>query len=140
MNERIKLMFIMTERRLAEKYIERIDELGANFNHLIYARGTAKSGLLEVLGIGEEEKVINLCVVKESDIEKVKEIIEKLDKKKHVKTLAFTIPITTVGGPASYTILSGADFKEEKSADKKSKDKLRKSKIKDKVKPYKKGE
>ncbi len=108
MNEKLKVMMIIAEREFSKKIIEKIKDVGANYIHAVYARGTARTDLLEVLGIGESEKILILATVKESKIEEIYQYLRNDFKfEKAGKGIAFTIPVVSVGGPATLQILSG---------------------------------
>ena len=108
MSNRLKALMIISERDCAKKLIEKIKDIGANFIQAIYAHGTAKSDLLEVLGIGESEKVLILCTVMEDSIEGIYGCLRKDFRfDRPGRGIAFTIPVVSVGGPATLQIISG---------------------------------
>ena len=85
--------------------------MGVNFTHVFRAEGTAKSDILEMLGVGHPEKSVVLSTVTKENVVKIKTILtEEFDILKKGNGIDFTIPITSVGGPATLQILSGMGF------------------------------
>ena len=106
--KKIKLLIIIVDRSIVDKVNNTIIKMGASFSHICYGIGTAKNDLLNLLGLGETEKGIIFASIDETMI---KPLYEKLIKifgfNKPGGGIAFTIPITSVGGPASLKILEG---------------------------------
>ena len=107
----LKMMMIIIDRSKTEKLLIKLNDIGANFTHVFRAEGTAKSELLDVLGVGHREKSIVLSTVTQETVKKINDILTKdFDILKKGNGSAFTIPISSVGGPATLQILSGMDF------------------------------
>ena len=107
----LKVMMIIIDRSKTDKLLLKLSELGVNFTHVFRAEGTAKSDLLEVLGIGHREKSVILSTVTSSAVKKVNDVLtNEFDILKKGNGIAFTIPISSVGGPATLQILSGMNF------------------------------
>ncbi|MBR2337570.1 MAG: hypothetical protein IKA61_06475 [Clostridia bacterium] len=107
----LKVMMIIIDRNKTEKLLSKLEQLGVNFPHVFRAEGTAKSELLDVLGVGHSEKSIVFSTVTQETVIKVKEILtNEFDILKKGNGIAFTIPITSVGGPATLQILSGMNL------------------------------
>lgn len=107
----LKVMMIIIDRNKADKLMSKLNVLGVNFPHVFRAQGTAKSDVLEVLGIGHSEKSIVFCTVTNDDVIKIKDLLtNEFDLLKKGNGIAFTIPISSVGGPATLQILSGMSF------------------------------
>ena len=112
----LKVMMIIIDRNKTEKLLSKLEQIGVNFPHVFRAEGTAKSEILDVLGVGHTEKSIVFSTVTQDTVLKVKEILTKdFDILKKGNGIAFTIPITSVGGPASLQILSGMGLNGGKS-------------------------
>ncbi len=108
----LKLMFIITNRKKADKIIEETEKVGAKFHNIYMAHGTAKSEILEILGIGGSEKELITCVVKNQDVSYVFETLSvKFKFSRLNEGVAFTVPIKSVAGKATLEILSGATVK-----------------------------
>ena len=71
-------------------------------------KGTAKTDLLNILGLGEPEKGIVFASVGETNVESVFSVLRNdFDFEKPGKGIAFTVPMTSVGGPATLKMLLG---------------------------------
>ena len=111
----LKVMMIIIDRNKTDKLMSKLNLIGVNFPHLFRAEGTAKSEFLEVLGVGHEQKTIVFTTVTSDMIIKIKDVLTKdFDILKKGNGIAFTLPITSVGGPASLQILSGMSFSGDK--------------------------
>ena len=107
-NSLLKMMMIIIDRNKTEKLLLKLEEVGVNFTHVFRAEGTAQSEVLEMLGIGHPEKSVILSTLTKETVIKVKDILTTdFDILKKGNGIAFTIPISSVGGPASLQILSG---------------------------------
>ena len=107
----LKVMMIIIDRNKTDKLLSKLEQLGINFPHVFRAEGTAKSEILDVLGVGHSEKSIVFSTVTQDTVIKVKEILTKeFEILKKGNGIAFTIPITSVGGPATLQILSGMNL------------------------------
>ncbi len=107
----LKVMMIIIDRNKTEKLLAKLEQLGVNFPHVFRAEGTAKSEILNVLGVGHSEKSIVFSTVTQDTVLKVKDVLTKdFDILKKGNGIAFTIPITSVGGPATLQILSGMNL------------------------------
>ncbi len=112
----LKVMIIIIDRNKTEKLLSKLNRLGINFPHVFRASGTAKSDVLEVLGIGHSEKSIVFFTTTSDDVLKINDLLtSEFDLLKKGNGIAFTIPISSVGGPATLQILSGMSFSGGKS-------------------------
>lgn len=104
----LKLLFIIVDRDKAQNVLDAIKSFGSIYEHTALARGTAKSDWLDVLGIGESEKALIFFSLKEENIDKVYSILKE-DFKFHEpgRGVAFTVPVSAVGGEATLKIMSG---------------------------------
>ncbi len=106
--DKLKLLVIVLDRQKVDKAAERVSEYGTSFSHICYGKGTAKNDLLNLLGLGETEKGIIFCSVKQSDLEKIFFVLKtEFGFDKPGSGIAFTIPVSSVGGPATLKILQG---------------------------------
>lgn len=108
MDDKLKLLIVIVDRKIVDKVAETISKHGGSFLHIFLGKGTAKNDLLNLLGLGETQKGVILSSLQESELEKVFSEL-KYDYKfdKPGSGIAFTIPISSVGGPASLKILIG---------------------------------
>lgn len=106
--DKLKLLFIITDRKSELKITESLRAYGVNTYNSVYGYGTARSELLEVLGIGEIERAIIITTVMESKLSDVYGILNtEYHFKEAGKGIAFTVPVTAVGGMATLKVLSG---------------------------------
>ena len=107
----LKVIMIIIDRNKTEKLMSKLEQIGVNFPHIFRAEGTAKSELLDVLGVGHSEKSIIFSTVTQETVIKIKDMLTKdFDILKNGNGIAFTVPITSVGGPATLQILSGMNL------------------------------
>ncbi len=105
---RLKLLITITTRGRG-KEVQEICTRVCNTVHLsLMGRGTAKSEILDYLGLGETQKDVILTVVRESCLKEVMDALQNEMKfHEHGNGIMFTIPITSVGGPVSLRFISG---------------------------------
>ena len=104
----LKLLVIITQQKYVERILKEISVFGTKFHTVYKCKGTATNQLLEVLGIGEEEKSLIACTVLSKDVEKIDDVLlKKFHFNLKQRGVSFTLPIGTVGGPATLKILSG---------------------------------
>lgn len=106
-SERIDVIFTIVSEGKAENVVDVVRENGILLNIICHGRGTATSGILEMLGLGSTEKDIILSFVKD---EKSDEIIGKISKKlefeKPGRGIAFTVPLQSVAGIMAFKFLT----------------------------------
>ena len=104
----LKTLFIIIERSKAEKLTDALANCGVNYQHEVFALGTARTGFLEIIGIGETEKTLVVGTIKFEQVEVVRHLLDQdFGFNKPGAGIAFTIPISAVGGEASMYILAG---------------------------------
>ena len=70
-------------------------------------RGTANSEILDYLGLGESEKMILLATAGPAEVQQILQSFrEQMHFDKPGSGIAFTVPITSVGGMTTLKILS----------------------------------
>ena len=111
---KLKLLFTIVNRQRAELFAAMIQSFSANIQLYATAEGTASSEMMEYLGLSNSDKSVILSVVRE---DKCAEIMRFLDEKfatiKNGKGIAFTVPLSSVIGVATYRFLS--DAREERT-------------------------
>lgn len=104
---KLKLVVVIADKNKTEKVINALCECGAAYPHAALGTGTAPTALSEVLGIGQTEKGVVFCTAEE---EKVSAIFDCLKEKFWFGSkgagVAFTLPVGSVGGPATLNILT----------------------------------
>lgn len=104
---RLKMMGIITNRDVTTKIENALSPIGVSFFNVSYGKGTASNETLNILGIGESEKSIIFCFVEQENIEKVFNTLKNdFNFDKPASGIAFTVPLSAVGGPATLKILT----------------------------------
>ena len=115
--KKLKLLITVVNRNKTEFFIDFISGFEVNLQTSLPAQGTAKSETLHLLGLEDSDKSVILSVIRE---DRAEEILHGLEDKFHSlrggKGIAFTTPLTSVIGAATYRFLSDnrAVVKEEK--------------------------
>ena len=115
--KKLKLLVTVVNRNKTEFFIDFISGFEVNLQTSLPAQGTAKSETLHLLGLEDSDKSVILSVIRE---DRAEEILHGLEDKFHSlrggKGIAFTTPLTSVIGAATYRFLSDnrAVVKEEK--------------------------
>lgn len=106
--KRLKLLVIIVDRSQVDKVCETASAFSAQFCHICYGKGTAKNDWLNMLGIGEIDKGIIFATITEQNIPKLHRILlSEYGFDKPGGGISFTIPLNSVGGPASLKVLEG---------------------------------
>lgn len=108
--QKLKLLIIITNRENEDAIITSLDAYGGVVVNSTYCKGTAKSEIMSILGIGETEKTLIIMSAPEDNVPAIYAVL-KTEYQFSVPNhgIAFTVPISAVGGPATYKILNG-DF------------------------------
>lgn len=105
--KQVELIAVITDRNKADKIREVYKKEDINFNILFFGKGTASTEMLEFLGLDNIEKAIIISVATH---EKAKYMLDKLNEKMYFKDkgsgIAFTVPISAVGGISTIQILT----------------------------------
>ncbi|MBR2467298.1 MAG: hypothetical protein IKB38_10275 [Clostridia bacterium] len=104
---KLQLLFTVVDRRKAEFYTDILQSFEVNMQISLSARGTAKTEMLELLGLAESDKCVIVSIIKE---ERAKEALATLEEKfrtiKNGKGIAYTVPMTETVGLAIYQFLA----------------------------------
>ena len=104
----IKFLFVIVDRGKAESVNQAVRAAGANYGHSLLASGTAKSDWLDILGLGSTERAVLTYTVRPDDLPQIYQILRvDFGFEQRGSGIAFTVPISAVGGPASLYILTG---------------------------------
>ncbi|MBP5308469.1 MAG: hypothetical protein J6Z34_04985 [Clostridia bacterium] len=106
----LKQLFIIAERKRAEKICAEIKKLGAHYENVVLAQGTARSDLLQVLGLDSAEKTLITASVFPKDVSGIMLALQRDFKFGSGGGVAFTVPIEAVSGPAGAFILAGGEL------------------------------
>jgi len=111
MKNPLKILCVIVDRTMEEKLLRALGK-HVNFLHVAYGHGTANSEVLAVLGIGEVGKAVLIGAVTEDNVEAVmKLLVDKFRFGSAGKGVAFTVPVTSVGGTVSLSVLCGKHLK-----------------------------
>lgn len=104
--KKLKLLFTVVDRPKAEFYLDVLSQFDVNFQMVTGGLGTAKSELIDMLGLNIHKAVI-LSVIREDMTEGIiKCLEEKFDTIKNGKGIAFAVPLSSVIGVNNYQFLS----------------------------------
>ncbi len=104
---KLKLLITVVNRNKAEFYMDYLTEFEVNFQMSLPGQGTAKSDMLNMLGLKDADKSVLLSVLREDAAERALQALdEKFKTLKNGKGIAFTVPMTSVIGVAIYRFLS----------------------------------
>ena len=104
----LKLIVTIVNRGKGKTIVEAYQKNGVTYHLICLGRGTAKTELLECLGLGHKERDIVLSIAENDE---VPPIIKMLNEEFEFCTpghgIAFTIPIASVGGPHTLNYFIG---------------------------------
>ena len=104
--KKLKLLFTVVDRPKAEFYLDVLSQFDINCQMVTGGLGTAKSELIDMLGLNIHKAVI-LSVVREDMTDAVMKCLEeKFDTIKNGKGIAFAVPLSSVIGVNNYQFLS----------------------------------
>ena len=105
---KIKMLIVIADRSKTDEISSTLEKHNVNLGNICYGNGTASNELIGILGIAETEKGVIIASVNESDVNNVFSILTNEYKfNQPGKGIAFTIPVSSVGGPATLKILEG---------------------------------
>ena len=104
--KKLKLLFTVVDRPKAEFYLDVLSQHEVNCQMAMNGRGTARSELIELLGLNIQKAVI-LSVVREDRVEQIMNTLEdKFATIRNGKGIAFAVPLSSVIGVNMYRFLS----------------------------------
>ena len=104
--KKLKLLFTVVDRSKGEFYLDVLSQFDVNFQMVTGGVGTARSELVELLGLNIHKAVL-LSVVREDMVEPIiKCLEEKFETIKNGKGIAFAVPLSSVIGVNIYQFLS----------------------------------
>jgi len=104
---KLKMLFIIVNREKAEYYIDLLEQFEINLQLEVYSKGTATKQMLSMLGLENNDKVVLMAFIKDSQVKKVTQTLEeKFNKIKNGKGIAFTVPLKSIIGTFNYTYLT----------------------------------
>lgn len=95
--KKIKLLVTISDRGNGENIAELFRENNVMYNLIFLGSGTAKSEILDYLGLGRTEKDLVFSIVQEDNVQNILNILnENMNLKEPGNGIAFTIPISSV--------------------------------------------
>lgn len=106
--KKIKLLVTIVDRDHGEKVVKMYQSEGLYVNLMLMGRGTAHSDLLDILGLGDTDKYVILTPLKH---ERIEHVFSRLTNELHIQKaghgVAFTLPMSSVGGPRTLKYFAG---------------------------------
>ena len=113
---KLKVMVIIVDRGQGDYFTRTFEKNGVSASFNIYGTGTATKEIYDILGIGETKKDIVLSLVKITDLDNLKKIVEdRFALNKKYKGISFCMDIDSVAGVLVYKYL--ANVRESKRRD-----------------------
>ena len=104
--KKLKLLFTIVDRPKGEFYMDVISPFDVNYQMVLGGLGTARSELVELLGL-EPHKAVVISVIREELTETVMQCLEdKFATIRGGKGVAFAVPLSSVIGVNAYRFLS----------------------------------
>ena len=104
--KKLKLLVTVVDWQKGEFYMDVLSQFEVNFQMLVSGTGTAKSELVDLLGLNIHKAVI-LSVIREDQTTQVIQCLEdKFATIKNGKGIAFAIPMSSVIGVNLYRFMS----------------------------------
>ena len=105
--QKLDLLVLVVNRSKAEFYIDFLHSFEINLHTVMPAHGTAKTEMLEYLGLSDDGKTVIFNIIRE---DQVATALAALEEKFHTirngNGIAFTVPLTGTIGVAIYQFLS----------------------------------
>ncbi len=104
--QKLKLLITVVNRSKAEFYMDLLQSFEVNMQLAMAAQGTAKTEMLNMLGLVDNEKAVILSAIRaDKSTEALNALEEKFKTIKNGKGIAYTIPMTSTIGVAIYQFL-----------------------------------
>ena len=104
--KKLKLLFTIVDRPKGEFYMDVISQFDVNYQMVVGGLGTARSDLVELLGL-EPHKAVVISVIRDELAETVIQCLEeKFATIRGGKGVAFAVPLSSVIGVNAYRFLS----------------------------------
>ena len=104
--KKLKLLFTVVDRPKSEFYLDVLSQFEVNCQMVTPGKGTARTELIEMLGLNLDKAVI-ISVVREDMVEPIMKCMdEKFTTIKNGKGICFAVPLSSVIGVNIYQFLS----------------------------------
>jgi nitrogen regulatory protein PII len=105
--QKLELLILVVNRNKTEFYIDFLHNFEINLHTIMPAHGTAKTEMLEYLGLMDDDKAVIFNIIRE---DQVANTLAALDEKFHTirngKGISFAIPLSSVIGVNLYRFFS----------------------------------
>ena len=105
--KKLKILVTIVPRRKTEFFVDFLLGFEVNFQSVMLGQGTAKSETSHLLGLEDTDKSVLVSFIRE---DRAEDALRGLDEKFHTvkggKGIAFTLPVSSVIGVATYGFLS----------------------------------
>ena len=109
--KKLKLIITVVDRPKGEFYMDVIGGFDVNCQMLLAGEGTARSELVDLLGLNPEKAVI-LSVAREDRVSEIMNTLEtKFETVRNGKGVAFAVPLSSVIGVNLYQFMSNNRMK-----------------------------
>ena len=104
--KKLKLLFTVVDRNKGEFYLDVLSQFEVNFQTVINGTGTARSEILDMLGLNNHKAVV-VSVIREDMTDTIMKVLEeKFRTIRNGKGVAFAVPLSSVIGVNMYRFLS----------------------------------
>lgn len=111
----IKLLVTIVNRGVGDKVIQRFSDLHSHFNMILLGHGTARSDIMDLLGLTETGRDVILSVMREENVARALRLLrDEFHLEEPGCGIAFTIPINSVGGVRTLRLIASQFSEEEK--------------------------
>ena len=111
--KKLKLLITVVDRPKAEFYLDMLSQYEVNCQMVVTGKGTARSDLIDMLGLNIHKAVI-LSAVREDRVDGIMKMLEqKFATIRGGKGVAFAVPMSSVIGVNMYQFLSNNRLKKE---------------------------
>ena len=108
--KKLKLILKVVDRQKGEFYLDVISQFEGNCQMVVGGLGTASSEIIELLGLNNHKAVILSVAREDMDPKIMNTLEEKFETVRHVKGIAFAVPLSSVIGVNLYQFLSNNRF------------------------------
>ena len=104
--KKLKLVITVVDRSKAEFFLDVLGQYEVNFQTLVNGTGTARTEILDMLGLNNNKAVI-ISVIREDLTDTILNVLEeKFRTIRNGKGIAFAVPLSSVIGVNMYRFLS----------------------------------
>lgn len=110
--KKLELLVTIVDRKKADFYVDLITGFRVNLQLTVNGKGTARSEMLNMLGLDGSDKAVIFSVIRDTQIEEALSVLEeKFKTVRNGKGIAYTIPMSSIIGVSAFRFL--ADRREE---------------------------